>query len=513
MKNKIKNKNKELKGTCDDKSENFAQKNQKNEKTNNKKSSFLWLFAVSIIAVALLLFCQFYFGDPITENTTFYQNTKVNGIDVSGLTKTEATQIISQNLTEELNNLTINLKSGEQTWEISGKDFEYVGNIENPLTELIEYGRTGNIFEKKKVENKIKEEGLEINIPYNNIFGGMQEKIDEICNQIEIKYSTPQIKFDPNAKTMFSIDKGQVGYIVDKDTLNSEIDKAISQKTPQTIEIPLTEVIPETDYDKLLNEIGKVSQFSTSYSTSSTKRKNNIKKALSCFNGMIVMPNQEISFNETTGPRTKENGYENANIIIDGNYVSGTGGGVCQASTTLYNALLLANMEILSVHHHSLPASYVPLSFDAMVSEGYADLIFKNTSNSPIFIKTICDENNVTVEIYGKSLEDNLQIKTRTELVKIIPHKGDKILTDTEGKYTNQVLYKGEYYRLKYPKQGYESKGYLQYYKDGELVEEKMIRHDHYQPQMGIIVEGTEQIEEGMTLPSNGVKFIPPQKI
>src|SRR5699024_1062257 len=119
---------------------------------------------------------------------------------------------------------------------------------------------------------------------------------------------------------------------------------------------------------------------------------------------------------ETTGPRTKENGYENANIIIDGNYVSGTGGGVCQASTTLYNALLLANMEILSVHHHSLPASYVPLSFDAMVIEGYADLIFKNTSNSPIFIKTICDENNVTVEIYGKSLEDNMQIKTRTEL-------------------------------------------------------------------------------------------------
>ena len=513
MKNKIKNKNKELKETSNDKSENFAQLNQKNEKTKYKKSSFLWLFAVSIIAVALLLFCQFYFGDPITDNTTFYQNTKVNGIDVSGLTKTEATQIISQNLTEELNNLTINLKSGEQTWEISGKDFEYVGNIENPLTELIEYGRTGNIFEKKKVENKIKEEGLEINIPYNNIFGGMQEKIDEICNQIEIKYSTPQIKFDPNAKTMFSIDKGQVGYIVDKDTLNSEIDKAISQKTPQTIEIPLTEVIPETDYDKLLNEIGMVSQFSTSYSTSSTKKKNNIKKALSCFNGMIVMPNQEISFNETTGPRTKENGYENANIIIDGNYVSGTGGGVCQASTTLYNALLLANMEILSVHHHSLPASYVPLSFDAMVSEGYADLIFKNTSNSPIFIKTICDENNVAVEIYGKSLEDNLQIKTRSELVKIIPHKGDKILSDTEGKYSNQVLYKGEYYRLKYPKQGYESKGYLQYYKDGELVEEKMIRHDHYQPQMGIIVEGTEQIEEGMTLPSNGVKFIPPQKI
>ena len=491
----------------------ISKKDDKNKTSKSKKSSFIWLFCVSIIAVGLLLFCQFYFGDPITENTTFYQNTKVNGVDVSGLTKQEATQIVSKTLTQELDNLEINLKNGDQVWTLSGKDFEYVGNIENPLNELINYGREGNIFQKKKIKNKIKEEGLEINIPYENIFGGMQEKVLQICQQVEQKYSTPQIIFTPNSQTMFSIDKGQVGYVVDKEELNSQIDKAINQKNTQTIQIPLTEVLPQSDYEQLLKEIGKVSEFSTSYATSSTKRKNNIKKALSCFNGMVVAPNQEVSFNKTTGPRTKENGYENANIIIDGNYVSGTGGGVCQASTTLYNALLLANMEIVSVHHHSLPASYVPLSFDAMVSEGYADLVFKNTSDCPIFIKAICDENNVKIEIYGKKLEDNIQIKTRSELVKILPHKGDKILTDSEGKYSNQVLYKGEYYRLKYPKQGYESKGYIQYYKDGNLIEEKMIRHDHYQPQMGIIIEGSEEIEEGMTLPSNGVKFIPPQKI
>ena len=96
--------------------------------------------------------------------------------------------------------------------------------------------------------------------------------------------------------------------------------------------------------------------------------------------------------------------------------------------------------------------------------------------------------------------------------MRIIPHSGDKIISDKEGKYSNQVLYKGEYYRLKYPKQGYESKGYLQYFENGKLVEEKEIRHDHYQPQMGIIIEGTESLAEGMSLPANSVKFIPPQK-
>ena len=139
--------------------------------------------------------------------------------------------------------------------------------------------------------------------------------------------------------------------------------------------------------------------------------------------------------------------------------------------------------------------------------------MFKNISDSSVFFKSICDENNAKVEIYGKNFEKGEKIKLRSELIKILPHNGDKIIADTDGKYSNQVLYKGEYYRLKYPKQGYESKGFLDYYKDDLLVESKEIRHDHYQPQMGIIIEGTEALGEGMSLPANGVKYIPPQKV
>lgn len=481
-------------------------------KKHNKKASVIWLFVVALLAVALLVFCQLYFGDPISDETTYYKNTSVNGIDISGLTKQQASELVSTTLANEMSNTEIVLTDGEKSWQINGEDFEYVGNIENPLSELLNYGRTGNIFEKKKIENKIKSEGLRAEIPYENLFGGMQEKVNQICNEVEKSYRACQIKFDPNQLEMFSLEKGQVGKVVDREKLNSSIDKAISSKSTSEIEIPLTEIIPDKDNEEILKQIGKRSEFSTSYETSSTKRKTNIKTALACFNGMTILPGEEISFNKTTGPRTKENGYENANIIVDGNYVPGTGGGVCQASTTLYNALLLSDIQIKTVCHHSLPASYVPLSFDAMVSEGYADLVFINNTDTPIFIKTICDDKTATVEIYGKSLENGKEIKTRSELVRIIPHSGDKIIKDNEGKYANQVLYKGEYYRLKYPKQGYESKGYIQYFENGNLVEEKEIRHDHYQPQMGIIIEGTENLEEGMTLPSNSVKFIPPQK-
>ena len=489
-----------------------AKNSAEQNKNQNKKAAALWLFAVAFIAVGLLLFCQLYFGNPIGEETTFYQNTSVNGIDISGLNKQQASQLVDTTLANEMANTTIVLTDGEHSWQLCGKDFEYVGNIENPLSELLNYGREGNFFEKKKIEKQIKQQGLKVEIPYENLFGGMKEKVNEICQEVEKTYHECQIKFDPNKAQMFTLSKGQTGKVVDREKLNSALDKAISSKNAREIEIPLAEIVPENDGEELLKQIGKRSQFATSYATSSTKRKNNIKKALECFNGMTVLPGETVSFNQTTGPRTKENGYENANIIVGGNYVPGTGGGVCQASTTLYNALLLADMEIESVCHHSLPASYVPLSFDAMVSEGYADLVFKNSSDCPIFIKTICDDQKATVEIYGKNFEKGKEIKTRSELVRTIAHGGDKIISDKEGKYSNQVLYKGEYYRLKYPKQGYESKGFLQYFENGILVEEKEIRHDHYQPQTGIIIEGAEDLEEGMSLPDNGVKFIPPQK-
>ena len=147
-----------------------------------------------------------------------------------------------------------------------------------------------------------------------------------------------------------------------------------------------------------------------------------------------------------------------------------------------------------------------------MVSGSYSDLVFTNNLENTIYIKTKTDDSNVYVEIYGENT-DGVKIERRAELVKILPHNGDKIVPDTKGEYSSKVLYKGEFYRVKWPKEGYESKGYLRYYKDGEFVEEKEIRHDYYQPQDGIVIEGVEELGEGMTLPASDVSICNPQKV
>lgn len=477
------------------------------------KISFIWLIIVAFIAVSLLLFCQFYFGDSINNKTTFYTNTHINGIDVSGLTKAEANNILNASLAENKNKISLTLTSENKNWSLTGNDFEMVNNLSPTLDKVLEYGHKGNIFSKKKVEKTIRKNGLYVNIPCEDIYGGMDEKLENIISELECEPTLCSIKFDPNAENMFSQTSPVPGKIVDRETLKSVISQALNSGGSQQIEIPIVEVLPKDNLENLLDNISLRSKFSTTYSSSSSQRKSNIKLALSKFNGLIVEPDQEISFNEITGSRTAENGYKMAKIIKDGKYVDGVGGGVCQASTTLYNALLLADIEILQVNHHTLPASYVPLSFDAMVSDGYADLKFKNNLSTPIFFKTICNDTSALVEIYGEPFKDGITVRTKAELVKVLPHGGDDIFTDYSGQYEDKVLYKGEYYRLKYPQEGYESKGYIEYIKDGEVISQKEIRHDKYLPQNGVIVEGNSKLEEGMTLPKNSVRYIAPQKV
>ena len=483
----------------------------KNKEKKSKKG-VLWLLGVSGFAVATLLFCQFYFTDATSAENRFYENTTINGIDVSHLTEDEAQNIIEYNLLKNRDEISLTLVSGDNEWKFSGSDFTVVSDIRPVLAEVMKVGREGKVIEKMKAKNKIKNEGLAYTISYKTVLGGIEGVVENIADTLEEDGVEPTLVFNAEYDQPFSVTEGKKGVKVNRELLYERIEEELSESKSAKIEIPLNDIPNVVSEEELLASVGLRSLFSTSYATSSAERKNNVRKALEAFNGMIIEPMQEVSFNVTTGARTQANGYEEANIIVGGAYVKGAGGGACQASTTLYNALLLADMEILEVRHHSLPASYVPLSCDAMVSEGVADLRFKNPFDTPVYIRTLTDDKSVSVEIYGTPLGEGEEIKTRAEFIKVLPHGGDKIVPDTTGEFSQYVLYKGEYYRQKYPKEGYESKCYVQYYKNGELVSEREVRHDFYQAQNGIVIEGTEELGEGMKLPKNDVKIISAQK-
>lgn len=485
---------------------------KKNENKRERKSGFVWFLSVSTLAVCLLLVCQFFFASAVTADSKFYKNTKINGIDVGGMTMAEAENAVLTKMLENKGDVRINLSCGDKKWQLKGGDFEVANGLQKDIKTIASYGKTGNYFENLKKKKEIEKNGKDFNVSYTSVLAGVEEKIEEVASEVEREQKEAQLVFAPNNENPFSVDAGQSAVIVLRDELRKRIDEALLNQNVADVEIPIVEIEAEFDEDELLKSVVKRSEFSTDYSKSTENRKNNVRHALESFNGLVVESGQTVSFNEITGARTEENGYKNAHIIYNGVYVDGVGGGVCQASTTLYNALLLAGIKIDKVFHHSLPASYVPLSFDAMVSGGDCDLVFTNNLEKPIYIKCSADNEKVTVEIYGQDM-DGVKIERRAELVKILPHNGDQILPDEKGEYANKILYKGEFYRVKWPKEGYESKGYLRYYKDGEFVEEKEIRHDFYRPQDGVVMEGTSELGVGMTLPASEVAIVSPQKV
>ena len=489
-------------------------KRKRNEQRTDKKHKKIgWFLTLSAFCATVILLCQFFVKEISFGEEKLYNNTTINGINVGEMSKAEAENAVLTEMLQNKNDIEIELACNGQKWTLLGEDFEACNNLEPVMSDIMSYGRNGNFFQNIRKKKEIEENGKSFNISYVNIFADLDEKLDEVCQEIEHEEVPASIVFKPEQQDVFEVDIGQSKVIVQRDELYKSIAEALSMSNKVKVEVPIIEVERNIDIDKIKNSVGERSHYTTNYSKSSKERKNNIKKALSSFNGMVVQPGEIVSFNETTGPRTEEYGYQNAHILVGGKYVDGVGGGVCQASTTLYNALLLADVEILSVNHHTIPASYVPLSFDAMVSGDYADLVFQNTLETPIYIKTFADDSNVTVEIYGQKLANGEEIRHKSQLMKVLPHGGDKIIADSKGQYANKIIYKGEYYRERYPREGYESKAFLQYYKDGKLVTEKEIRHDFYPAQNGVVYEGVEDAADGMTIPASDIKIVKPQKV
>ena len=475
-----------------------------------KRKIFIVVSIIFVVAVGVLGYGFFVFKDVLFINNKFADGTTINGIDVSGLNETQATNVIQTHLDSKRNDIKITLVYLDKTYVLSGEDFEIDNHIVPYVENVFDYFNSGNLFQKKnKLEKLNGNKNFEIS--YTDVFTGLNSKIDEIANEIDKQPKDAEIIFDVSKKFPFTFTDESVGIMVDREKLKQDIDNALKTSTNVEVYIPTYEVEPTTTKSDIENSVALRGSFFTSYASSSSDRKYNVRHALEAFNGMIVAPNQEVSFNETTGSRTAENGYKKANVILNGVYVEGTGGGVCQSSTTLYNALLLADVEILEVNKHTLPSSYVWLAFDAMVSEGYSDLRFKNTTDENLYIKTYSDDENVYVEVYGKPFMEGEKIVRRVEFLGAIPHPGDRIIPDTNKEYSNKVTYKGEYLRLKYPREGYHAKGYIDRYINDTLVESKLIRDETYQSQEGIIIEGTEEVTEGITLPPNTVQFIPPQ--
>lgn len=299
--------------------------------------------------------------------------------------------------------------------------------------------------------------------------------IDEISDSVIVKENQCKLEF---------ID-GRAGKVVNKQKFFKDcLSQIESGKKELDINI---EIIDYKKSKKAKDLFLEKSSFSTSFSLSTDERKNNIKLAMKSLDGLVVDEGEIFSFNQITGKRSVESGYKEAKIISGGTFVLGAGGGVCQVSTTLFNACVLADLEIIEANTHSLPVSYVEPSFDAMVSFGSSDLKFRNNSGGKIIITTSSENDICKIKIFG--LKNKYKIIRESEKVSVIPSEKDIVDTDYK-KYGYYGLEVGEEKRISYAKDGLVSRAYLNYYDEtGRLVKRKKIRETRYNPTRGVIIK------------------------
>ncbi|HWQ89026.1 MAG TPA: VanW family protein, partial [Desulfitobacteriaceae bacterium] len=176
----------------------------------------------------------------------------------------------------------------------------------------------------------------------------------------------------------------------DTSSVGSRIYEGVVDGYGQTVKLHL-EVITEP-----------ISQYTTYFDSTLVNRTQNILLAAEALNGKILAPGERFSFNESVGKRTAEAGYKEAPIISEGAFIPAIGGGVCQVSSTLFNAVILAHLEILERHHHSLPINYVPPGQDATVSYPSLDFKFRNTLDAYLQIRSFAEGDALTFQLYSK---------------------------------------------------------------------------------------------------------------
>ena len=227
------------------------------------------------------------------------------------------------------------------------------------------------------------------------------------------------------------------------------------------------------------------------YETTAEKdedRDTNLRLACSKINDAEILPGETFSFIDTVGECTQEAGFVKAPVIINQTQIEDDiGGGICQVSSTLYNAALLGDLKIIESSRHSIALQYVPVGLDAVISAPDKDLKIQNTYSIPIRIEAASQDGRVTVKLYGKADKEDREIKVESLVTEELTPDGEEVRLTGE-------LPQGERKVVQEERTGYRTKVYREYYEDGVLVDKELISEDTYLPVKRIVLEGSSNI-------------------
>lgn len=357
-----------------------------------------------------------------TKDNKIVQGVVFEGKSLGGMTKDEAKKEIEEYIEKEkAKDITFYVDDKKAVTKLSKTGISW--DVDKTVKDAYEVGRSGSIIRRY---SQVKKEKEEVKIERSYDRAAFDKELDSAAKKIVSEPKNASLK-RKNGK--FVIIKEKTGYALDKKSTFKAYKKKVEA---ESFKVPLKVTRKKAEYtsEDMAKVKDKLGTKTTYYGSSAPGRKGNVANGAKMINGTVVYPGETFSVYKAVSPFTSENGYYLAGSYENGQTVQTYGGGICQVSTTLYNAVIRAELKIKERHPHSMTVSYVPRSADAAIAGIYKDLKFENQYDFPIYIEGIADGSNITFSVYGQKTNPDRHVEFVSETTSVRNSSGEKVIKD-----------------------------------------------------------------------------------
>ena len=350
---------------------------------------------------------------------TILKGVSIDKLDVSGMTREEALAAL-ESYEKNLGGQSIKLGIGDNVIEAKLSDLGVTFDNEDLVDEAIGVGHAGNIVKRYKDQKDLQHSGKTFPLSWQTNEDTVRTYVENNCTKYDKKAQNASLTRENGA---FNFVAGTEGLDSAVRTISDYLENSWTSDNTEVLNLETQVTEPEGSAEELENIKDLLGSFTTSFSTSGSNRCKNVSSGASHINGTVLYPGEEFSAYETVSPFTEANGYAMAGSYLNGEVVDSMGCGICQVSTTLYNAVLRAELNVTERSPHSMTVHYVDLSEDAAIAGTYKDFKFVNSTEYPIYIEgyTTSDK-KITFNIYGKETRDkNRTISFESQIVSETP--------------------------------------------------------------------------------------------
>ena len=367
----------------------------------NLKIAIIGIFMVILLGSYLV----YSFNSKYMYNGKIANNLFVEDINISSITKEEAINLINEKYKPQ----TLSLSYNNDSFKIQPNDIDIKYNINEVVNDAYNYTKTDSYFENVKRLFELKKTPKEFTLKTSFDEKKLDKTLEKMAEEINMSPKNATLKI---SNGNFITTSSRVGKEFNTKENKQAIVNVINDRTYSDVNLKVNTIEPKVSTSMVKSVNSLLSEHTTSFNQKLEGRSKNIKVSSDRISDVLLMPGEVFSYNKQTGVRTISNGYFNAPVIVNGKLEDAPGGGVCQTSTTLYNAVLYSGLKINSVRNHSLTSAYAPRGKDAMVNDSGTDFKFSNPYNHPVYIKSIVNNGKITCQVYGNAADKpNVEIK------------------------------------------------------------------------------------------------------